>query len=81
VNKAAGYIGKLLITWEDGEKNVYEIAQTKDHIRVGDHFISPRNEKSMQGVLREISEIMGYPPRRVKQYTWLEMVKPIRFTG
>ncbi len=69
MSKPEGYIGTLAITWEDGEKNVYDISQNKDHIWVGDHFVSPRNEKSFQGVLREISEIMSYPAKRVKQYT------------
>ena len=52
MTKPAGYVGTLSIIWEDGERNIYEIAQTKDHIWVGDHFVSVRNEKSLQGVLQ-----------------------------
>jgi hypothetical protein len=79
VSKPEGYIGALAVTWENGEKNVYEIAQSKGHIWVGDHFVSVRNEKSLQGILSEISDIMSYPPQKVKQYTWLELVKPIQY--
>jgi hypothetical protein len=79
MSKPEGYVGTLAVTWESGERNVYQIAQAKGYIWVGDHFISPRNEKSMQGVLREISEVMAYPPQKVKQYTWLELISPIRF--
>jgi hypothetical protein len=79
MNKPEGYVGTLSITWENGEKNVYEIAQVKGHIFVGEHVISARNEKSFQGVLREISEVMSYPPKKVKQYTWLELVNQLNF--
>lgn len=74
-----GYIGTLSITWDDDRKNTFEISQNKGYIWVGEHFVSARNEKSMQGVLREISEVMGNPPKKVKQYTWLELVKPLQF--
>ena len=74
MSRPEGYIGTLSITWEDGERNIYEIAQNRDHIYVGDHFVSVRNEKSLQGVLREISDVMSYPPKKVRQYTWLELV-------
>ena len=77
--KPEGYVGTLAVTWENGERNIFEIAQSKGHIWVGDHFVSARNEKSLQGVLREISEVMSYPPQRVKQYNWLELVSPIKF--
>ncbi len=79
MSKPEGYIGTLAITWENGEKNIYEIAQSKDHIWVGDHFVSTRNEKSLQGILREISEVMSYPPQKIKQYTWLELDHPIKY--
>lgn len=79
MSKPEGYVGTLAITWENGEKNVFEIAQNKDHIRVGDHFVSPRNERSLQGILREMSEVMSYPPLKIKQYTWLELIHPIQF--
>ncbi len=77
--KPEGYVGTLSIIWEDGERNIFEISQAKGYIWVGDHFVSSRNEKSIQGILREISEVMGNPPKRVKQYTWLELVKPINY--
>jgi hypothetical protein len=80
VSKPEGYVGTLAVTWENGEKNVFEIAQSKGHIWVGEHFVSARNETSMQGVLREISDVMSYPPKKVKQYTWLELIGPIKFT-
>lgn len=80
MSRPDGYVGTLAVTWEDGEKNIYEIAQAKGHIWVGDHFISVSNEKSLQGVLREISEIMSFPPKKVRQYTWLELVNPLKFT-
>lgn len=79
MGKPEGYVGTLSITWEDGEKNVYEIVQAKGHIWVGEHFISARNEKSLPGVLREIGEVMSYPPKKIKQYTWLELVNPLKF--
>jgi hypothetical protein len=79
MSKPEGYVGTLAITWENGEKNVYEIAQSKGHIWVGDHFIRSRNEKSFQGILREISEIMSYPPKKIKQYTWLELDHRIEY--
>jgi hypothetical protein len=80
MSKPEGYIGTLAITWENGERNIYEITQTKDHIWVGEHFVSVSNERSFQGVLREISDVMSYPPKKVKQYTWLELVHPIQFS-
>lgn len=79
MSKPEGYVGTLAITWEDGEKNVYEIAQTKGHIWVGDHFISVANEKSLQGILKEISDIMSYPPKKIQRYTWLELISPIKY--
>jgi hypothetical protein len=79
MSKPVGYVGTLSVVWENGERNVYEIAQAKGHIWVGDHFVSVKNEKSLQGVLKEISEIMSYPPQKVKQYTWLELIKPIEY--
>ncbi len=79
MSKPEGYVGTLAITWENGERNVYQIAQANGYIWVGDHFVSSRNEKSMQGMLREISEIMSYPPQKIKQYTWLELISPIKF--
>jgi hypothetical protein len=80
VSKPEGYVGTLSVTWENGEKNVFEIAQSKGHIWVGEHSVSVRNEKSMQGILREISDVMSYPPKKVKQYTWLELISPIKFS-
>ncbi len=77
--KPEGYVGTLAITWDNGERNVFQIAQDKGYIWVGDHSVSARNEKSMQGLLREISEVMNYPPQKIKQYTWLELINPIRF--
>jgi hypothetical protein len=79
MNKPDGYVGTLSITWEDGEKNVVEISQKDSQIWVGGHVVSPRNEKSFQGILREISEVLGSPPRKVKQYTWLELIQPLRY--
>jgi len=77
MSKPEGYVGILAITWENGERNIFEIAQNKGHVWVGDHFVSVRNEKSLKGVLREISEVMGFPSQKVKQYTWLELVRPL----
>lgn len=79
MTRPEGYVGTLAVTWETGEKNVFEIAQTKGHIWVGEHFISPANEKSFQGIIREISDIMSYPPKKVKQYTWVELVTPLKY--
>jgi hypothetical protein len=79
MSKPEGYVGTLAVTWENGERNVYQIAQAKGYIWIGDHSVGARNEKSMQGVLREISEVMAYPPQKVKQYTWLELITPIKF--
>jgi hypothetical protein len=79
VSKPEGYVGTLSIIWENGERNVFEIAQNKGSICVGDHMVSARNEKSLQGVLREISEVMSNPPQKIKQYTWLELMAPIQF--
>ncbi len=77
MSKPEGYVGTLSITWESGERNVFEIAQAQGHIWVGDHFVSVRNEKSLQGLLREISEVMFNPPQKIKQYTWLELIHPL----
>jgi hypothetical protein len=79
MSKPDGYIGTLSITWEDGERNAFEISLSKGHIWVGEHFVTPRNEKSLQGVIREISEVMSYPPKKVRQHTWLELVSPLQF--
>jgi hypothetical protein len=80
MSKPEGYIGTLSIIWENGDRDIFEIAQTKGHIWVGDHFVSVRNEKSLQGVLAEISDIMSYPPKKIKQYTWLELVGKLDFS-
>jgi hypothetical protein len=79
VSKPEGYVGTLSIVWESGERNVFEIAQNKGRIWVGDHFVSVRNEKSLQGVLHEISEVMFNPPQKIKQYTWIELLAPMQF--
>ena len=79
MSRPEGYVGTLAVTWEDGDRNVFEIAQTEVGIQVGDHLVNARNEKSLQGVLREISEVMSHPPKKVKQYTWLELVSPLKF--
>jgi hypothetical protein len=79
MNKPEGYVGTLAVTWENGERNVFQIGQSKGYLWVGDHSVSARNEKSMQGLLREISEVMSSPPQKVKQYTWLELLSPIKF--
>ena len=79
MSRPEGYVGTLAVTWEDGDRNVFEIAQTEGGIQVGDHLVNARNEKSLQGVLREISEVMSHPPKKVKQYTWLELVNPLKF--
>ncbi len=77
--KPEGYVGTLSVVWESGERNIFEIAQSKGHIWVGDHFVSVANEKSLQGILREISEVMSFPAQKVKPYTWLELIKPIQY--
>ena len=79
MSKPEGYVGTLSIIWENGERNVFEIAQANGHIWVGDHFVSVRNEKSLQGVLREISEVMSSRPQKIKQHTWLELIKPLEY--
>jgi hypothetical protein len=79
MNKPEGYVGTLSIVWENGERNVFEIAQKQGRIWVGDHFVGAANEKSMQGILREISEVMSYPPQKIRQYTWLELISPIKY--
>lgn len=79
MSKPEGYVGTLSIVWESGERNIFEIAQNKGRIWVGDHFVSVRNEKSLQGILREISEVMFNPPQKIKQYTWIELLAPMQF--
>jgi hypothetical protein len=79
MNRPQGYVGKLEIAWEDGGKNAYDIAQKEGFIWVGDHAVGPRNEKSMKGVLAEIAEIYSDPPRKIRQYRWLELVGQLKF--
>ena len=79
MNKPLGYIGNLAVTWENGERNIFEIAQKEGHIWVGEHPVSSRNEKSLQGVLREISEVMNNPPQKIRQHTWIELIAPLQF--
>ena len=79
MSKPEGYIGTLAVTWENGERNIYEISRNKGYIWVGDHFVSSRNEKSLQGILREIAEVMSYPPQKVRQHTWIELITPLTF--
>ncbi len=76
MNKPEGYVGKLQIIWEDGEKNVFEVAQKDGYIWVGDHVVGPRNEKSLKGILTEISEVFN---KKVRQHTWVELINPIQF--
>ena len=79
MSKPEGYVGTLSIVWENGDRNVFEIAQSQGRIWVGDHLVGVRNEKSMQGLLTEISEVMSRPPQKIKQYNWLELIKPIEY--
>jgi hypothetical protein len=76
MTRPEGYIGKLQITWQNGDKNVFEVAQKDGYIWIGDHVVSPRNEKSMKGVLAEISEVFNQP---IRQYTWVELVGTLKF--
>jgi hypothetical protein len=73
MNKPVGYIGRQAIVWEDGERNTFDISQIKGQIQIGEHLVSMRNHKNFQGVLREISEVMSNPPRKIKSYNWLEL--------
>ena len=43
MSKPEGYIGTLSIIWENGDRDIFEIAQAKGHIWVGDHFVSVIN--------------------------------------
>jgi hypothetical protein len=76
MNKPEGYVGKLQITWEDGEKNVFDVAQKDGYIWVGDHVIGPRNEKSLKGMVTEISEVFN---KKARQHTWVELTRPLQF--
>jgi hypothetical protein len=78
-NRPEGYVGKLEIAWADGEKNVFEVSQKDGFIWIGDHVVSPRNEKSMKGVLEEVSTVFSEPPRKINQYRWVELVGQLRF--
>ena len=77
--KAEGYVGTLSITWENGDKNIFQISQKQGRIWVGEHLVSINNERSFQGVLHEIADVMSYPPQKVRQYTWLELVGKIEY--
>jgi hypothetical protein len=79
MNRSPGYVGKLEIAWEDGEKNVFEVSQKDGFIWIGDHVVSPRNEKNMKGVLEEIGSVFCDPPRKIRQYRWVQLVGQIQF--
>jgi hypothetical protein len=78
MDRREGYIGKLSVTWETGEKNIFEIAQSKDRIWIGDHLVNPHNEKSLQGILNEINEVFG-KYEKIKSYNWVELVGRLKF--
>ena len=76
--KPVGYVGTLSVIWEDGEKHIFEISEKDGRIWIGDHPVNVRNEKSMQGLLQEINEVMGYS-QKIRQHTWLELIRPITY--
>ena len=76
MSRSEGYVGTLQVTWENGQKNAVEVAQKDGFIWLGDHVVGPRNEKSMKGLLDEISGVFN---KKVRQYTWLELVTPLKF--
>jgi hypothetical protein len=79
MSKPEGYIGTLSVTWESGEKHQFEISLSDNRLWVGAHAVSVTNEKSLHGVLREISDVITHPPEKVKQYSWVELVRPLQF--
>ncbi len=79
MSKPDGYIGTLSVIWEDGDRNVFEIYKRNGRTLVGDHLVSVRNSKSLQGIILEISGIMSYPAKKVRQYNWLELITPLQF--
>ena len=76
MSRPEGYAGKLQVTWENGDKNTFELSQKDGYIWIGEHVVSPRNEKSLKGVLEEISEIFHL---KVRQHNWVELVTPLKF--
>jgi hypothetical protein len=85
MNRSPGYVGKLEIAWEDGEKNVFEVSQKDGFIWIGDHVVSPRNEKNMKGVLEEIGSVFSdrlAKSGNIAGYSWSvrSIPKDIRFT-
>jgi hypothetical protein len=76
--KPVGYVGTLSVIWEDGTKHIFEIALNDGRIWIGDHAVSVRNEKSMQGLLTEINDVMGMK-QKVRLHTWLELLKPLTY--
>ena len=76
MNRSEGYVGTLQVVWENGEKNAVEVSQKDGFIWMGDHVVGPRNEKSMKGLMDEIGSVFN---KKVRQYTWLELVNPLKF--
>jgi hypothetical protein len=79
MSKPDGYIGTLSVTWENGQKNDFEISLSGNRLWIGSHAVSVSNEKTFRGILREISEVLNSTPQNVKQYTWKELTRPLQF--
>jgi hypothetical protein len=78
MSKPEGYVGKLSITWENGEQNVFEISQSQSNIWIGEHKVHPQNEKTFKGILREIGEVFG-ESHKIKSYNWIELVSALKY--
>jgi hypothetical protein len=79
MGRPEGYIGTLSVTWDSGEKQQFEISLSNNRLWIGTHAVSPFNEKSLGGVLREISQIIGREPSQIKTHTWTELIQPLQF--
>jgi hypothetical protein len=79
MSKPEGYIGKLSLTWENGEQNSIEISQSQGYIWIGEHKVHPQNEKTFKGLLREIGEVFG--PQKIESYNWIELISPLKYSS
>jgi hypothetical protein len=78
MSRLEGYIGTLTVTWENEEKNNFEISLSGNRMWIGAHAVSVLNEKTLQGLLREIGEVLNNS-QSIKKYSWMELVRPLQF--
>ena len=79
MGRPLGYIGTLAITWQDGQKNEFQISFSQNKLWIDEHPVRAGNDKDFHGLLGEFAEVFSHPRQKVEKYNWLELVKPMQY--